>query len=42
MVAVLIMLFAVTFAVLGKGHYQPPSEGGPEKEQGYFYSSVRL
>ena len=25
LVAVMIMLFAVVFAVLGKGEYQPPS-----------------
>lgn len=30
LVAVMIMLFAVVFAVLGKGEYQPP----PPEEQG--------
>jgi hypothetical protein len=27
LVAVLILLFALTFAVLGKGHYEPSHEG---------------
>lgn len=28
LVGVLVMLMAITFGVLGKGHYQPPKEGG--------------
>ncbi len=28
MIGVLIMLIAVTFGVLGKGHYQPPKAEG--------------
>jgi len=28
MISILILLIAVTFGVLGKGHYQPPKEGG--------------
>jgi hypothetical protein len=28
MVAILIFLFAFTFAVLGKGEYEPSNEGG--------------
>ncbi len=30
LVAVMIMLFAVVFAVLGKGEYQPPPPEGEE------------
>ena len=32
MISVLILLIAVTFAVLGKGEYQPPA---PEEQKGY-------
>lgn len=35
LVAVLIMLMAVTFGVLGKGEYQPPEKGSEGKEQDY-------
>ena len=37
MVGVLIMLIAVTFGVLGKGHYQPPGhdQGSGGEEPGY-------
>ena len=31
MIAILILLIAVTFGVLGKGEYQPPSGKGGEK-----------
>lgn len=40
LVAVMIMLFAVVFAVLGKGEYQPPPPEGSE-EQGAV-SALRL
>jgi hypothetical protein len=32
MISILILLIAVTFGVLGKGEYQPPSK---EEEKGY-------
>ena len=32
LVAVMIMLFAVVFAVLGKGEYRPPPPEGGEEE----------
>jgi hypothetical protein len=37
LVAVMIMLFAVVFAVLGKGEYQPPPPEG-EEEHGVISS----
>ena len=37
MVAVLILLFALTFAVLGKGHYQPQRQE-PEQGEEHAYS----
>ncbi len=44
MVAVMIFLFALTFAVLGKGEYEPsvPSggEGGSAPVQGVLSASV--
>ena len=39
LVVVMIMLFAVVFAVLGKGEYQPPA---PEGEEHGSVSSVLL
>ena len=39
LVAVMIMLFAVVFAVLGKGEYQPPS---PEGEEHGSISAIQL
>ncbi len=33
MIAVMIFLFAVVFAILGKGEYQPPS---PEEHSSIF------
>lgn len=38
MVFVLIMLMAITFGVLGKGHYQPPKQDQGGKEPGYASS----
>ncbi len=40
LVAVIIMLFAVVFAVLGKGEYQPPSPA--EGEEHGSISAVQL
>lgn len=36
MVAILIFLFAFTFAVLGKGEYEPSSEGGSAPASSIF------
>jgi hypothetical protein len=36
MVAILIFLFAFTFAVLGKGEYEPSHEGGSAPLQASF------
>ena len=36
MVAILIFLFAFTFAVLGKGEYEPSHEGGSAPVQASF------
>lgn len=41
LVAVMIMLFAVVFAVLGKGEYRPPPPEGGEEEHAAI-SSVLL
>ena len=41
MVAILIFLFAFTFAILGKGEYEPsvPSGGPPEEGSGVQVTS---
>jgi len=35
LVTVLILLFAITFAVLGKGEYEPSHEGGAAPLQAF-------
>ncbi len=36
MIGVLIMLMAITFGVLGKGHYQPPKQDSEAKTEVSF------
>ena len=40
MVAILIFLFAFTFAILGKGEYEPSHEGGSAPLQASSFSAA--